>query len=297
MRRSLKRSYNSIWIAVFLLPTLALFLLIYLYPLITLALTSFTNYRVGSEVRFIGMENYVSLFTKDKVFLKALGNTAKWAVLQWLVHIPLGLLLALLVRRNKPFMRFVRTTYMIPNQISAAALAMLLYYMFKPGVSPINAIIRLFIPGFDRNWYFDMNTAFFAVTVSTIFYAGVISLLAYAEIVSIPETILDSARIDGAGEWAINLRIILPMIKNIIGTGLILATTGALNSFEVIMLTTNGGPMNETMNLPLYLYRNAMTGGLFGYGNAIGVIILLAGLVLMGVISRVVRMDQTETEG
>ena len=296
LRSKRRLNQNTKWIAIFLAPTVFLFLLIYLYPMIMLITISFTNFRVGFVYEFTGLENYIQLFTKDNVFLVALKNTGLWLLLQWFIHVPLGILLALLVRANRPFMRFVRVTYMVPNQISSAALAMLLFYIFKPGVSPFNALIRIFVPGFDRNWFFDMRTAFFTVTISTIFYAGVICLLAYTEMTSISESIFDSAKIDGATDWAINFRIILPMIKNIIATGLILSTTGALNSFEVIMLTTNGGPMNATMNLPLYLYRNAMTGGLFGYGNAIGIIILLIGLVLVGGINKVMSVGKSDLD-
>jgi raffinose/stachyose/melibiose transport system permease protein len=112
-----------------------------------------------------------------------------------------------------------------------------------------------------------------------------------AEIVSIPESLYEAASIDGANRWQQDLYITLPLLRNVIGTCMILAATLSLIYFEGIFLMTGGGPANATMNLPMLAY-NQYSNFRWGYTNAIGLTILILGLIFILVIRTVFRVGE-----
>lgn len=286
---------NRIWYAVLLAPTLILFLLIYAVPVVTVLSTSFTKWKLLDGPEWIGLKNYIKLFTRDKDFVVALKNTGFWVILQSTFHMALGVTIAVILSKKFRGWKFVRTSYMIPNIISTAARAMVFLSLFNPEYGVVNSIIKLFAGSdFSKNWYFDPSSALFTVTCGWVFYAGTITIMVMAEIVSIPETLIEAAKIDGANVWQIDFKIILPLLRNVIGTSVILAATSMLKEFEMIFLTTKGGPGNMTYNLPLYLYKTAIMSNNYGYANAIGSLLILLGLIVVTSINKLFRFGQTE---
>lgn len=93
---------------------------------------------------------------------------------------------------------------------------------------------------------------------------------------------------------AVNIRIRLPLIRTIMGTSVILAATSMLREFELIYLTTNGGPGDVTLNLPLYLYKTSMTDNNYGYANMMGVILIISGVMVVYLINRLFRMNEAD---
>jgi raffinose/stachyose/melibiose transport system permease protein len=287
---------KGIWIAIFILPTFVIFLLIYAIPTITVISTSFFNWRgFSGNMQFVGLANYIEAFSKDSSFHKALSNTLLWILLQSTVHVALGTTVALMLAK-KPFIwKLARTSYMIPNIISASALAMIFLNVFNPNFGIVNSVIRaLGYKDFSLNWYYDFNTAFATVTISWLLYAGLVTILVLAEIMSIPETVLEAARIDGATDYQIDTQIILPMLRNIIGTCVIVSATSMLKEFELIFLTTKGGPADLTLNLPLYLYKTALIENNFGYANMIGTVLIIMGVISIVLISRLFKLGNSD---
>ena len=92
----------------------------------------------------------------------------------------------------------------------------------------------------------------------------------------------------------INFRIRLPLIRTVLGTSVILAATSMLREFELIYLTTNGGPGDMTLNLPLYLYKTSMTDNNYGYANMMGVVLIVAGIVTVYAINKIFRMNEAD---
>ena len=91
-----------------------------------------------------------------------------------------------------------------------------------------------------------------------------------------------------------NTKVILPMTRNTLGTCVIVAATSMLKEFELIYLTTNGGPGNRTLNLPLYIYKTAFTENNYGYSNSLSVLLITAGVLIVMLINRLFRMDQSD---
>ncbi|MDR1046487.1 MAG: sugar ABC transporter permease [Treponema sp.] len=280
------------WIAIFLFPGILLFLFVYLASIINVVGTSFANWRIAGSISFNGVGNYITLFT-SAVFHKALVNNLIWILLQSTVHVAIGILFALVTVKKKPYAVFCKTVFMLPNILSSAALGMLFYNVFNPSYGPVNKIIQLFgNKNFNVNWYANSDTAFFAVTVTWLPFAAMIAILAAAELAAISDDIFEAAVIDGATELQINLLIKLPLLKNAIGTGTILAATSMLQKMDILIMTSNGGPGIETMNLPLLIYNTALRDNNFGLANAAGVLLILIGLASIGIINRIYRMSE-----
>ena len=174
--------------------------------------------------------------------LTALKNTGIWVVLQSVVHVMLGTVIAFMLSKRKKGWKVLRTIYMIPNVVSAAALAVIFLNVFNAQYGIINSFVKT-VTGkpFMKNWFFDQNSAFITVTWSWLLYTGMIIILVLAGVLSIPEDVVEAAKIDGATDMQINMKIRLPLIRTIIGTCEILAATSMLREFELIYLTTNGG--------------------------------------------------------
>lgn len=288
-----KKSVNK-WIAVFLLPSLILFFGFYAYSIFTVFITGFTDWKLGEPINFAGLNNYVRMF-QDPNFMISLKNTLIWLILHWIVLVGVSLLVSLVTIKKTRFNRVVRVIYLIPKMIPLAVIGFLYYFMFNPSIGIVNDFIRkIGFSDFNLNWFQDERTAFFAVTVTTIFYGGVYMLLLSSEIAAVPSEVYESAKVDGASELQINIMIILPLIKNIIGTCLILATVDCLKTFEVIYLTTSGGPGNLTMNLPVLIFRTAMTNSNYGYANAIATITILIGAASMLLITKIFRIGKNQ---
>ena len=227
--------------------------------------------------------------------LTALKNTGIWVILQSVVHVTLGTVIAFMLSKRKKGWKVLRTIYMIPNVVSAAALAVIFLNVFNAQYGIINSFVKT-VTGkpFMKNWFFDQNSAFITVTWSWLLYTGMIIILVLAGVLSIPEDVVEAAKIDGATDMQINMKIRLPLIRTILGTCEILAATSMLREFELIYLTTNGGPGDTTLNLPLYLYKTSMTDNNYGYANMMGVILIIAGVIVVGAINRLFRMNEAD---
>lgn len=281
------------WIVIFLAPGLLLFVFIFLISIVQLGVTSFTDWTIGTDPVFSGLKNYIYLFTEDTEFQQSIINTLIWILLQSTVHVCIGTALALILRRRKWYTNFMRGVFMIPNIISSAALGMLFLCIMNPQFGMVNNIIRM-VTGtdFSQNWFLGADTAFFSVTLTWLPYAGLVTILVMAEMASIPEDIYEAARVDGATDFQIDIKIVLPLMRNIIGTATVLAATSMLQKLDIIMMTTNGGPAGKTMNMPMYLYQTALTDNNYGLANAQGVILIAIGLVVVGLIRGIYRMDK-----
>lgn len=281
-------------LAIFLLPAIVLFLLIYLLPLLLVVCTSFFNWKIGSPISFSGLENYLKA-VQDKNVHAAIVHTLIWVLLQSTVHVFLGTLLAFILAKQFRGWKVFRTICMLPNVISTAALAMILLNVFKTDSGLLNGIISLITGNkFEWNWYFNSKTAIPSVTLGWLLYPGLITILMLATINSIPMDLLDAAKIDGASASQINLMIILPMVRNSLGTCVIIAATSMLKEFELIYLTTGGGPGNMTLNLPLYIYKVAFNENNYSYSNALSTMLILFGIIIVFAINRMFRMDESD---
>jgi raffinose/stachyose/melibiose transport system permease protein len=209
------------------------------------------------------------------------------------VHVLIGVIFALIIMKNRWYHKTAKIVFLIPNIISSAAMGILFLNIFNPMFGPVNKVVQwLGNPDFNQNWFMDSDTAFLSVTLMWLPFAGVVGILMLAAIFAIPSEIIESAIIDGASQSKINLWIILPMTRVMIGTCSILAATAMLQQLGILLLTTNGGPGNETLNLPLLIYFTGLQNNNLGLANAQGVVLVLIGLLSIIAINRIYRMNE-----
>lgn len=282
-------------IILFLLPATLLFIVVFGVSIVVLLGSSFTDWSIGSEIKFVGFQNYVELLTKDKDFIKALQNTIIWIVLQATLHVTIGVTLALILARKKFYWKFVRTVYMIPNIISAAALGMMFMILLNPQFGMVNKTIQsMGFENFNVNWFMDKNTAFLAVTIIWLPFAATITIMILAEMAAIDPAVYEAASVDGASPIQTVRYVTLPLLKNIIGTCAVLGATSMLQKLDVLMMTTRGGPLNRTLNLPLYIYNTALTNNNFSRANAAGVCLIILGFITVMLLNKLFRIGKAD---
>jgi raffinose/stachyose/melibiose transport system permease protein len=280
---------NLPWIYLFLAPTLIMFLMFYLWPILTVIITSFTRWNGMTNAEWIGLSNYQRLFRMQS-FLISLKNLGLWAAIAAVLHTAFGVVVALAFFRAPPGWKFVRTIFMVPNVISGAAWAMIYRFLFNNEFGLLNNVIRIVNKNFSVNWFFESPAAFWAITFTWLFYAVVITLVVLSDLMAISTDVHEAAIIDGASGFQIMTRIDLPLCRFSIGTSVIMGLTSRISMYEAIALTSRGGPGDDTMSLSLILVK-AITDYNYGLANATGMIMLILGALIMLVCNRVFRMN------
>ena len=285
-----RRHFPKIYL--FLLPTLILFVMFYLYPILQVVVTAFTKWDGYNAPQFdIGhiFVNYERLFAM-RGFLPSLKNLFWWSLIAMTLHVGIGALVAFLLADKLAGWKFVRAVYMIPNVISAAAWAMIYRFLFNQDFGLLNGIIKKFNQNFNVNWFYESPAAFWAITFTWLFYAVIVTLIVLADLMAIPRDLHEAAEIDGAMGWQRTLHIDLPLCRNSIGTGVILSVTSRIAMYENIALTTRGGPGTDTNSLALLLVK-ATTDYNYGLANAVALLMFIFGILVMLIINRVFRMN------
>lgn len=283
----MKVKNKGFWITVFTIPCMVLFAIVYAAPIVTVLYTSLCDYTTFSGPVFSGFKNFVRIF-QDKDFLVSIKNTLIWVFLQSTFHVTLGLVMALVLRRKPVGWKIVRTAYMIPNIIPTAATGV----MFTLLLNPTFGIVKPFLEkiGIEvtqvPNLFGNSKYAFWTVTLTWILYSGFNTIVFLAEMGAIDKEIYEAARVDGASLWQLDRYITLPLMKNIFGTCVTLASVAMVSQFDIIYMTTKGGPGNTTLNLPIYLYKAATLENNYGKANSVGTIQIAVGLVLVLMIQR-----------
>lgn len=285
---------NKTGIILFLVPAVLLFFAVFGASLVILLGSSFTDWSIGSVINFVGIKNYINLF-HDKGFLKASENTLIWVVLQSTVHVAIGVLVALILAQRKFYWKFIRTVYMIPNIMSSAALGMMFMILLNPQFGIVNKLIQLMgFHNFNINWFQNKESAFGAVTAIWLPYAATITILVLAEISAIDMSIYEAAQVDGATNFQTTVYITVPMLRNIIGTSAVLGATSMLQKLDVLMMTTQGGPQNRTLNVPLFIYNAALTDNDFARANTAGVYLIIMGFAFVLIINKMFRVGKVD---
>lgn len=277
---------NKKALAVFIVPALLLYTLILFVPMAQSLYYSLLDWNGIGKPTFIGFQNFIKLF-HDRVFLIAARNNLLYILQVVSMQLICGFFVAVLLLYLKRGRGFIQTVYYIPSVITVIAIAQLFrsFYSIEP-VGLFNKIRMLF--GAEPIAFLsNFDTVLPAVAaVEGWQYIGIYMLIFYAALSSIPRDIEEAARIDGATELQLLLRIRIPQIKNVIGLSFILSFVGALRGFAAPMSLTRGGPNNQSEILATYMFKKAFTSQMLGYGSAIALIIAALSCVCVILISR-----------
>jgi len=255
----------------FLIPWIIGMLVFFAYPFINSLWLSFTNTGLMSG-KFIGFDNYVRMFTRDKNFITSLQVTTRYA----LVGIPLKLIFALaLALLLKSGSTFYRTSYYIPSLIgSSVAVAVMWRQLFaKEGI--ISQVLGVF--GVEpRAWLGMPEHALNILILLAVWQFGSSMVIFIAGLKNVPGELYEAARIDGAGPLRCFRTITLPMLSSVIQFNLVLQLIGGFQAFTQGYVITGGGSMNETLFTVMHIYREAFEESMrFGYAAAMSWVLFL----------------------
>ena len=281
---------KKIWIFLFTIPCMILFALVYAAPIITVFYTSLCDYTAFNSPAFQGIKNFITIFS-DSDFICSIRNTLLWVVLQSTIHVGVGLAMALVLRRKPKGWKFARTAYMIPNIIPTAATGVMFTLLLNPMFGIVKPIMDFL--GIDYamvpNLFGNSRYAFWTVTATWILYSGFNTIIFLAEMGAVSKEIYQAAAIDGATPWQADRYITLPLMRNVCGTCVTLASVAMVSQFDIIYMTTKGGPGTSTLNLPIYLYKAATLENNYGKANAVGVVQIIIGITLVILIKGLFR--------
>ena len=274
------------WVAtiLFLLPTVLLLSVFLVFPTIYTIFLSFDRGRRGEFTEFVGLRNYETLFTNDPNFINfstfppsgALFNNILWLVFYTGFVIFFGLVIAVLASRVR-YELLIKGIVFLPMAIAATALAVIWRFVYAPdantgllnaviGVAGIDPVSWLGNPGF-------VNASLIAVGIWG--SVGFATVILSAAIKSISSEIIEAARVDGAGEFAVFRRIIVPMVSLPISVLAVTLTVNVVKLFDLIYVMTSGGPGTSSRVIAFTMYQESFPGGLFGKGAAVAVVMLL----------------------
>ena len=275
---------NKKTIAIFILPAILIFTLIIPVPLIMSVGLSFFDWDLLSKAKFVGIRNFVKLFTRDDIFRMSIGNTFQYLGLSILFQIPLAYFLAILLTRGKRFEKLVRNPVFMPAIISGTAVSLIFYFIYHPEVGLLNAFLKMIgQEDLVHFWLADSKTAMLCVCIAVAWqWIGYHMVIFVTGITSISTDMIEAARIDGANSWQLTTKIITPNMKPVLRVSIVLITTSSFKAFDSIYVMTGGGPVNSTHMLSTYSYKLSFE--LFKYSkgsaaaNVLLVILLIVGL-------------------
>jgi raffinose/stachyose/melibiose transport system permease protein len=183
---------------------------------------------------------------------------------------------------------------MIPNIVPTAAIGVMFTLLLNPSLGVIKYLFNKL--GLELslvpNLFGNSKYAFWTVTITWIFYSAFNTIIFLAEMEAVDKTLYEAASIDGASPWQIDRYMVLPMLKNIIGTCVVLASIAMVSQFDIIYITTRGGPGTATVNLPIYLYKAASLENNYGKANSVGVVQIITGLGLIMLIRTIFNLKE-----
>ncbi|NSC23981.1 sugar ABC transporter permease [Streptomyces albus subsp. chlorinus] len=277
-----------------LAPATVVLLLFLAGPIAYCVATAFTDMRLtGQEsASFVGLDNFTRAFG-DAHFRNAVVLTLVFTVVSSLLgQNTLGLALASLMRRSSKAVRTVTGGVVIGAWVLPEIVAGFLLYTFFHRDGQLNALLeRLHLPG--QNWLF--TAPILAVSFANVWRGTAFSMLVYsAALAQIPQEVTESALVDGASGRQRLWHITLPMIRRSIGTNLMLNTLQTLSVFGLIWAMTKGGPAHRSETLPVFMYDQAFTKSLIGYGTAVATLLLVVGALFSLLYLRLLR-DEADT--
>lgn len=262
-------------LCIFVLPLMSLYVLFFILPFFMGAYYSFFQWDgISSSKTFIGLKNYIELFTDDPNYFKAMLFTVKYVVLNVAATNLLALALALAVNSRLRSKKFLRTCFFLPNVISMLIVGYIWSFMFNQGCKALYQITGW--PIFNTSWLGGGNITIVAMVIVSVWQGvGYIMIIYLAGLQMVDTTLLEAASIDGANGWQRFRNVTLPLIMPSIGVNLFMVMANSFRLFDVNLSLTGGGPGRETMGLALDIYLDGFRNNRMGYGAAKAVILFL----------------------
>jgi multiple sugar transport system permease protein len=260
----------------FLAPALCLFLLFSAGPLIGAFILSLFQWDLFTAARFSGLANFKTLFT-DKVALTAISNTFVFTFWSLVLHIALGMLLALAVNRALPagLKYFLRTAYFFPLILPWAAAALIWLFLMDPNFGALNYYLgRMGLP--TPNWLVTPQLAMPALIFVDLWRTlGFTFVILLTGLVNVPPDLYEAARIDGARALQRFWNVTVPLMSPTLFFAGVMTVIGAFQIFDPMYIMTQGGPGDNTRSIVLYIYETGFRSFNMGYASTLALVVFL----------------------
>ena len=280
------------WAYFLILPSLLMVGAIIIYPVLSGIGLSFQEMRLTRPDRnaFIGLEHYQDLLT-DRVFRTAAYNTLIWVVVGVVSQFTLGMVTALALNRGSWFMKVAGVVVLLPWILPSVVAGNIWALMLDSRLGVINDVfVKIGLLEQYKAWFSDPNTALPATMVIALWRGfPFFTLLLLAGLQAIDEDLYEAASVDGATRIQQFWRITFPLLRPVIVATVVLRVIGLVNSPDLLLLLTGGGPGHATQVLSLYAFQNAYIDFDFGYSGAISVVMFLILMIFTVIYVRVTR--------
>jgi raffinose/stachyose/melibiose transport system permease protein len=280
-------------IALFLLPALVLYAVFVLYPITqSIRYSGFDWNGLQPLTNWVGFDNFITAFT-DPAFIEAITHNAIIVGLSLLLQIPFAVALAVLLSRKLKGRGLFRTMFFAPYVLSEVVTGVVWRQILRPDGLLDQVLAGVGASGMNREWLGDpdivLYSLFFVISWK---YFGLHMVLIMAGLQLIPDELEEAASIDGATWWQGFRHVTLPLLGPTIRVSMFLSIIGALQLFDLIWVTTNGGPVNASSTMATYLIDWGFRRGQFGYASAVSVIVFGLSLIVAILYQRfVLRRD------
>jgi glucose/mannose transport system permease protein len=260
-----------------LAPTFAA-ILVFVYGFIAwTAWISLTNSRLLPNYKFAGLAQYVTLFTKEPRWWVAITNLFIFSSLFIAFCIIVGLVLAVLLDQRVRAEGFFRTIYLYPMALSFIVTGAVWKWILNPDLGLERLVRQLGFSGFTFRWLVDSKMAIYTVVIAAVWQsAGFVLALFLAGLRGIDDAIIKAAQVDGASLPRIYWRIVIPSLRPVFLSSVIILSHIAIKSFDLIMVLTRGGPGYSTDMPATFMYAFAFNRGRLAFGAASAIVMFLA---------------------
>jgi raffinose/stachyose/melibiose transport system permease protein len=279
-----KKIRNSISFYQFVLPALLAYTLFFLIPLIGGLIFSFTDWNgISKELNFVGLKNYISIFTEDSRFVSSLMTTLKLTISFVIIVNVLALFVAILLDtdliKSKKRKHFYRGIVFVPHSISLIIVAFIWQFTFTKVYS--NLVNELGLTFLDISWFQNGSTALVTVLIAMIWQSiGYYMVVYIAGLQTIDPNLVEAAELDGATGIKKLVYLTLPLIVPSMVVNLFVSITTGFKSFDIVFQMTLGGPNNATNVVALNIYQEAFLTQKLGYGSAKAIILCIVVIIL-----------------
>lgn len=277
---------------IFIFPSVVGFVTFYAVPAVRGLMVSFTNWDMLTPAQFVGLDNYVRMF-HDADFWNALKVTSLfvfWNIsIQTVLALLLGVIMSRLARST-----LVRSILLLPWLLSNVVVALLWSWLMDPTLGIINVGIKFL--GLDPVAFLGTpQTAIPSLAIITIWrYLGYTALLIFAGMQTIDATVYEAAAVDGATEWGIFWKITLPLMRPILAFIMVTSIIGSFQIFDIVAITTRGGPINATKVFNWLIFEQAFVRFNMGYATALSVVLFLILIVISLAQMQLFRVYETD---
>lgn len=273
----------------FVLPTLIMFGVFVIWPLIQTIYLSFQNWNGLGAIEFAGLSNYKEFFTDPHV-LQSVINNLIWMLVSCTLPIIIGLFQAsLLVNSGIRHSKIFQLILFLPQVFSSVVAAVIWSWIYNPAMGPLNkALETLGLGGLAKAWLGDPKTVMIALLVMSVWLGYGFNTVVYsAAIQGIDSDLYEAATMDGCGPFRKFISITVPCVRTTSTTLLMFALIDSFKVFDIVFQMTKGGPGYSSHVLSYYLYNEAFIKGRIGYGATIAVILTIFILIISRVFLRV----------